>query len=57
MTQLVSVNRNSGPTSEEYKDVKLMCKKFDRLFDRLMDNVRGLGGSADLGFLQHGAHW
>ena len=48
---------NAGPASEEYKEVKMLSKKFDELFDRSMDMVRGLGGTADLGYLQHGPTW
>ena len=48
---------NAGPASEEYKEVKVLSKKFDELFDRSMDLVRGLGGTADLGYLQHGPNW
>ena len=49
--------RNAGAASEEYKEVKVLSKKFDELFDRSMDLVRGLGGTADLGYLQHGPNW
>ena len=49
--------RNSGPTSEEYKAVRMLSQKFDELFDRSMDLVRGLGGTADLGYLHHGPTW
>ena len=49
--------RNSGQASEEYQEVKVLCKKFDEVFDQCMDIIRGLGGSIDLGHLQHGAHW
>ena len=48
---------NVGPTSDEYEVVKAFSKRFDEMFDRYMDDVRGLGGHADLGYLQHGSHW
>jgi hypothetical protein len=35
----------------------VLCKKFDEVFDQCMDIIRGLGGSIDLGYLQHGDYW
>ena len=47
----------SGATSQEYADVKMLCRSFDEMYERTFDDVRGLGGIADLSCLQHGGHW
>ena len=47
----------SGATSQEYADVKMLCRSFDEMYERTFDDVRGLGGIADLSCLQPGGHW
>ena len=49
--------RYYGPHSALHAQARALSKQFDEQMSERMDNVRGMGGSADAAVFEHGAQW